>query len=158
MNYEFINPFIEATVNVIQTMAQTEATPGQPVVKTDRMARGEVSGIIGMAGEQAKGSMSITFSEPAILDIASKMLGENVEVLDETAADAVGEITNIITGGTKKLLIEKGYKFELASPSVIIGKNHMIMHQTKAPVVLLPFSTSAGDFFVEICFNNLSFD
>ncbi|MBF0517695.1 MAG: chemotaxis protein CheX [Nitrospirae bacterium] len=153
MNYEFINPFIEATVNVIKTMSKIDATAGEPVVKTDRKARGEVSGIISMAGEQAIGSLAVTFSESAILCISSEMLGEQITVLDETAADVVGEITNMVTGGAKRLLVEKGYKFELASPSVIIGKDHMIMHQTKAPIVLLSFSTNCGDFFVELCFN-----
>ncbi|WP_420264055.1 chemotaxis protein CheX [Candidatus Magnetominusculus dajiuhuensis] len=151
MNLEFIDPFIKSTLNVLQIMAQTDATPGQPVVKSDHKANGDVTGIIGMIGEQAKVSLSITFTAPAILSITSNMLGETIEVLDETAFDAVGEITNMITGGSKKLLAEKGYKFDLSSPSVIAGKDHIIIHQLKAPIVIIPFSTDAGDFFLEIC-------
>ena len=152
MDVEFINPFLVSIMNVLQTMAQTDATPGSPAIKTDHMARGDVTGIIGMVGKQTRGSLAITFTEGAILSITSNMLGEKMEKLDEEVADAVGEITNMVTGGSKKLLAEKGYKFELSTPSIIIGKNHMIIHQFKGPIIMLPFSTNAGSFFVEICF------
>ncbi|MBF0456463.1 MAG: chemotaxis protein CheX [Nitrospirae bacterium] len=158
MNNEFINPFIESAINVIKTMAQIDATCGQPAIKTGHMAGGDVTGIISMIGEQAHVSLAITFSEPAILAITSSMLGENIEILDDTVADAVGEITNMVTGGSKRLLSEKGYKFDLASPSVIVGENHMIIHQLKAPVVILPFTTGAGDFFIELCSLSLDAD
>ena len=76
MNVEFINPFISALMNVMQTMAQTELRPGKPKKKTDEKARGDVSGLIGMVGDQVKGSLSITFDESLALEIMNRMLGE----------------------------------------------------------------------------------
>lgn len=149
---EFVNPFLQSILNVLSTMAKLEAKPGVPAIKTSEIARGDVTGIIGMAGEQAKGTLAITFTEKVILEVANRMLGDELTVIDDTVADLVGEITNMVTGGAKKLLGEEGYRFDMAIPSVVAGKDHVIRHKSKAPIIIVPFSSDAGDFFVEICF------
>ncbi|MDA8083022.1 MAG: chemotaxis protein CheX [Nitrospiraceae bacterium] len=153
MRVEFVNPFLESIIKVMATMAKTEATPGRPFLKQDGCAKGDVTGIIGMAGERARGSLAITFTESAILYIASRMLGEELKQVDDAVADCVGEITNMVTGGAKRILSEDGYRFEMAIPSTIIGKAHIISHRTSGSIICIPFSTMAGDFFVEICFD-----
>jgi chemotaxis protein CheX len=152
MNVEFINPFLQSILNVLTTMATMDATPGKPAVKGNQVARGDVTGLIGMASDKARGTLAISFTEPVILEITKRMLGEELTCIDDTVTDMVGEITNIVTGGAKKVLSEKGYKFDMAIPSVVSGKGHVISHKSKAPTVILPFSTEAGDFFIEICF------
>ncbi len=156
INTEFINPFLESIMNVLTTMANTTATPDKPFLKNDKSARGDVTGIIGMTGEQAKGSLAITFTEPAILHITSQMLGEDILEVDDSVADCVGEITNMVTGGAKRILSERGYKFDMATPSTIIGKNHSIKHKTTGRIICIPFETTAGSFFVEVCFEECS--
>lgn len=152
MNIEFVNPFLVSTVKVLATMANTKATPGKPFIKTDKSARGDVTGIVGLRGAQAKGSLAITFTEPAILHIYAEMLGENAKEVDASVVDCVGEITNMITGGAKAILSEKGYKFELAIPTMIAGKDHAIFHKTMGKVICIPFETPAGSFSLEVCF------
>ena len=76
MNVEFINPFLESIVNVLSTMAQLEAKPGRPMIKKDDVAQGDVTGLIGMTGEQARGSLAVSFSEQAILEISKQRLGD----------------------------------------------------------------------------------
>lgn len=153
MKAEFINPFIESMLNVLTTMASLEAQPGKPLLKDDELARGDVTGLIGMTSPQAKGSLAISFSESVICKIASNMLGESVSRIDETATDLVGELTNMVTGGAKNLLAEKGYDFDMAIPAVVAGKDHSVTHKTKGPKILLPFSTNSGRFYIEICFD-----
>ncbi len=154
MNVEFVNPFLVSTMNVLKTMAKTEAKPGKPFLKSDKSAKGDVTGIIGMRGLQTRGSLSITFPEPVILHIYSHMLGETIQKIDDSAVDCVGEITNMICGGAKAILSEKGYKFEMAIPSMIAGKNHAVFHKTNGKVICIPLETSAGSFFVEVCFED----
>jgi chemotaxis protein CheX len=152
MKAEFINPFIESMQNVLSTMAMMEAQPGKPALKEDDVARGDVTGLIGMTSPQTKGSLSISFSESVICKIASNMLGERITKIDETATDLVGELTNMVTGGAKNLLAEKGYDFDMAIPAVVAGKNHVVRHKTNGPRIQLPFNTDSGRFFIEICF------
>jgi chemotaxis protein CheX len=152
MKAAFINPFLESIVNVLETMANVKATPGKPLRKDEDIANGDVTGIIGMASSQAKGSLAITFSSAAIFDIARRMLGEEVTEVDSTVTDLVGEITNMMTGGAKRLLADEGYDFDMAIPAVVAGKNHHITHKSHGPKIMIPFTTTAGKFFVEICF------
>lgn len=151
MNVEIVNPFISSTLNVLKTMAFTEATPGQPRLKEGKISLGDVTGFSGLAGEQLSGSFSISFTQATILAITSSMFGEVLTQLNEEVHDAVGEITNMISGGARKQLTEMGYKFNMSIPSVIVGHEHQITHRSKGKTILLPFSIDAGDFFVEIC-------
>lgn len=153
MNVEFINPFIAALVNVLQTMAQTELKPGKPKKKTDEVARGDVSGLIGMVGDKVKGSLSITFDEPLALELMNRMLGEKPTSINAEVTDMVGEIANMICGGAKNELADKGYEFGMATPIVVAGKDHSITHQVDGPKMILPFSSDAGNAYLEICFD-----
>ena len=69
----FMNPFLKSIIKILDTMAQMQAKPQAPFVKKDKKSIGDVTGIIGMASEQASGSMAISFTEPAILEIASRL-------------------------------------------------------------------------------------
>ena len=151
MNALFINPFINATVSVMETMCMLPSTPGSPYAKKDNKAMGDVSGILGLAGEQT-GSFAVSFSESCILKAVSNMLGEEITSLNKDVEDAVGEITNMISGGARKELAENGFRFEMALPTVVVGKNHSITHMGSGTTVLIPFSTDAGPYAVEIRF------
>lgn len=102
MNADFINPFLTSVQNVLSMMAQIELKPGKPQIKKDDIARGDVSGLIGMVGAQTKGSFSITFDEALALQIMQNMLGERPSEINEEITDMVGEITNMVTGGAKR--------------------------------------------------------
>ena len=154
MNVEYINPFIDAVVNVLKTMAQTDARTGKPTIKKSKTSKGDVTGLIGLAGEQAKGSIAVSFSASCILKVVSNMLMEEFTEITDEVTDAVGEITNMVSGGAKKTLSEKNIKFNMAIPSVIVGEGHSITHMTSGPVITLPFETDHGPFFIEICIVN----
>ena len=154
MNIEFVTPFLSSIMNVLSTMAKLEAKPGKPAYKKNEIAKGDVTGLIGMVGNQTKGTLAITFTEPVILEITKRMLGEEETEINATVTDMVGEITNMVTGGAKNLLSEKGYSFDMAIPTVVSGIGHVINHKSKKPVIVVPFVTEAGDFFIEICFED----
>lgn len=154
MNVEFINPFLESMLNVLSTMAGMEVRPGRPAIKEEAAAAGDVTGLIGMTGQQAKGSLAISFTEPVIIDITQRILGERMTKVDETVIDMVGEITNIVTGGAKKLLAERGYDFDMAIPAVVAGKGHIVDHKARGAKIIIPFNTDSGNFFIEVCFED----
>ena len=101
MDVRYINPFLTGTINVLKTMAAVDPTPGKPYLKKNSLAVGDVSGIIGLTGSVA-GSMALSFSEKAILKIVSNMLGEELTEVNGDIADAVGEITNMVSGASRK--------------------------------------------------------
>ena len=122
----------------------------KPYLKKDNTAKGDVTGVIGVTGE-ANGTVSITFEEASILQIVSSMFSEEITELNFEVADAVGELTNMVSGQARAKLEELGKIFHSATPTVITGKNHMIVHITDGPKIAVPFSTDAGGFTMEIC-------
>ena len=151
MDVKFINPFINATLHVLETMASITAKAGKPYLKKDKVAKGDVSGIIGLTGD-VKGTISVSFSEDSILFIVSSMLREEMTELNEEIKDAAGEITNMISGQARQELDGMGRSLKAAIPSVVMGKNHTITHMTAHHVVAIPFSTDHGGFTIEVCF------
>jgi len=155
MNVEFINPFLSSLMNVLTTMAQTQLKPGKPQMKKTETAQGDVSGLIGMVGPQTKGSLSITFDAELALVIMERMLGERPDAINEEVTDMVGEITNMVAGGAKNLLGDKGYEFDMATPIVVSGTNHTITHKCDGPKVLMPFTSPDGKAHIEVCFDKI---
>jgi len=152
MNAAFVNPFLSSFIHVLKTMAMTEVKPGRPSLKKDSVARGDVSGLIGMIGPTVSGSFSISFEKKLALSVFQKMIGESVNYISEDIIDMVGEITNMVAGGAKQQLGEKGFDFNMAIPIVVTGDSHFITHQIKASKVLMPFQSTQGNAYIEICF------
>src|SRR5512143_3778414 len=121
MDVRFVNSFLEGTINVLKTMAFIEPRPGKPYLKHDTMAVGDISGIIGLTGA-ARGSLALSFSGGCILRVVSNMLGEEITDLNADIQDAVGEITNMISGAARKNLEAKGFTITAAIPTVVFGK------------------------------------
>ena len=138
-------------LNVLETMASTKARAGKPYLKKDQIARGDISGVIGLTGE-VSGTMSVSFSEKSILSIVSNMVGVEVKEMNEEITDAVGEIVNMISGQARQKLDELGRSLEAAIPTVIMGKNHVIEHITTYPIIAVPFTSDKGEFAIEVCF------
>jgi len=151
MKAEFINPFLDATIAVLKTMASLEVTPGKPFIKKDSASSGDVSVIVGITGE-AEGSLCITFSRGCILHAISRMLGDQQKEINDDVKDAVGELTNMISGDSRRRLQEIGHTFQGSIPSVVSGPGHEVKHITKGPILSIPFGTPGGSFVVEVCF------
>jgi len=150
MNVKFINPFLEATIDVLKTMAFVDPAPGKPYLKQDNYAKGDISAIIGMTGS-AKGSLALTFTESCIVKIVSNMLGEDIREINGDIKDAVGEITNMVSGAARKKLEAEGFTVTAAIPTVVSGKGHSIVHVMGGPSIIIPFTTEHGPFVVDVC-------
>lgn len=149
MDVKMINPFIKATLNVLGTMAFVKSEAGKPYLKKDTVAQGDVSGVVGFTGD-ANGTVAVTFDELCILKIVSNMFGEEMTEVNDEIADAVGELTNMISGQARKELEEIGKVFQGAIPTVITGKSHKLESMTKGPKIAIPFETEFGNFTIEV--------
>jgi len=59
----------------------------------------------------------------------------------------------MISGVARKNLEAQGFNIQAAIPTIISGENHSIVHVLGGPSIIIPFSTSAGPFFVDVCVN-----
>jgi chemotaxis protein CheX len=152
LDTDFINPFLSATLHVLDVQASVKATAGKICIKKDDdKFVGDVSGVIGIVSESFNGAVIISFPEKTFLKVMSGMLGEEYTEVTKEIVDGTGEIINMIFGQAKVVLNEKGYGIKTALPSVVSGKDHSLTTKTNGPVVIVPFESNVGDFFIEIC-------
>lgn len=142
--------FIKATTEILSTMAGIEAKSGAPYVKKNALAKGDVSAIVGVTGPK-RGTIAVSFTEPCAVALVKGMLGDDIQDLMQDTQDAVGEVANMVSGQARATLAAKGLTLQGATPTVIIGKDHIVSHSTTSPVVAIPFTTSDGEFTVEFC-------
>lgn len=149
MHAELINPFIQTINHILHTMAATSCAHGAPFVKRDSAPLGDVTAIIPMQGAGVAGSVAISFSASTIIGITTAMLGEEVLELDESCTSLTGELTNMLSGGARQLLEQRGYDIDMARPNLLQG-SEPICHHGSSPVIVIPFDSQHGDFFIEL--------
>lgn len=154
MDANIVNSFIEATLNTLETSASTKAERGKSYLKKTADATGPITGILKMSGDY-NATISITFSKNGILSIVSKLFGETMSDLNDEIKDAVGEISNMISGQATNTLAQGGGKYKVSLQTVILEEKHKIPHIGKLQPVALPFKTEDGEFTLEISFEQL---
>lgn len=97
--------------------------------------------------------MSVSFSESCAIALVNNMIGEQFEEMTDEVADAVGELTNMISGDARAQFEKIGYHFTAAIPTIVRGKNHTVKHIASGGLtVQIPFMTEHGNFWVEAQF------
>jgi chemotaxis protein CheX len=151
INVEFINPFIEATKNVFQTMIGVNVEREKLYLKNDHKMFGDISGVMGLSGS-ATGSVVISMPSKLAVKIVAKMLGEEPkgEVTPDTC-DAIGEIINMISGQAKASLTKTKYHFQISIPTVVQGAGHEITHKKGTPNIVVMFKAEDEPFAIQVC-------
>ncbi|MGD0231398.1 MAG: chemotaxis protein CheX [Syntrophorhabdales bacterium] len=155
MDAGFVNAYLVAVQNVFKTMLRLDIAMGKPALKKDRHSSGDVTGVIGFAGDK-KGSFSLAFVREGAMFVYKRMIGEDVPSVTADVVDAIGELTNIVSGQTRVQIEKLGYKLNAALPTVVVGHNVEINFITKVPLISLPFTYEAdgekGQVFLDFSF------
>lgn len=153
----FISAFLEATTNVISTMAELGVQAQAPQIKKSPLPFGDIAGIMPMSSPDVRGQLVISFTKESILGVSSKMLREEFLELNEEIMDVVGEITNMATGGAKAKLDLEGFDFDMARPYVVLKKDYATLDlPSKKAQIVIPYKTDVGPIFIEIGFEHIS--
>jgi len=148
MDVKYVNPFLSGVVEVLGTMAGVALEAGKPYLKQQTLAEGDISGVIGLSGD-AQGSLAVTFHFGLIQAVMRGMLGDEISAIDDAVRDAVGELTNMISGAARRELSEKGLGLRAGIPRIYDGHGHCIEHAA-SPVLAVPFSSEYGYAVIEV--------
>ncbi len=154
MQINFLNPVLDACSNVMSTMAELTIDAGKPSLRNPEETEkgGTVTGLICMRANRRAASLAIIFTEDVLQNISLRMLPDDSQDNQFLAFDLVGEISNMVIGGAKALLLKQGYNFDITLPTVIRGYDYLIAHQTQAPILRIPLESEIGTFYVEASF------
>jgi chemotaxis protein CheX len=137
---EYIQPFIDGSVEVFRDLCKTEVKAGRPffVSKDEFNLIWDISGVIGLSGE-ANGAVAISIKEDTAFKLTETLTGKKYTSVDREVIDMLGEVLNIITGNVKEVF-EKKHRIKITMPSIISGKAHKIIWPSeKARIICIPF-------------------
>jgi chemotaxis protein CheX len=152
IDVDFINPFIDSSMKTLNKLCGVDNIEAmKPHLLGEETLEIDISGVLAITSPYFRGSISISFDDKVYKEIISKMLEENIAEVDLENQDGAAEIINIIFGQTKAILNQRGYSLERAIPSVLRGKGHKILQSSKIPILLVPFRSDLGNFWIQIC-------
>ncbi len=148
MDVKYINPFLEAMLAVLPSFGITDITRGTVEVKEDMYVNMDITSVLGLFGS-VRGNISYSFTEVTGLAIASSMIGETVEELDEMAWSAISELSNQLAGRGCKILSDNELSTDFTTPSVIIGKDVQLL-VSPVQTISIDIETSVGKIQINI--------
>lgn len=152
LDLNFVNPFILATVDVLQVQGGIRVEGGKPFIKgREPQPAFAIAGVIGLTSEQFKGVISLNFQEQFYLALISNMLGEKITEINAEVQDGAAEILNMVYGAAKTQLNPKGYTLQKAIPTVVRGAGLQMTHgDGKSPAIVIPMRSDHGQMHLEV--------
>lgn len=138
MKVEFVSPFVEASILVLESLLSITPARGQLSARPQMFTTQQVNIVCGITGPiegQVIYGMTIVTADK----VASLMLGQPVVTFDQLAASAIAELGNMISGNSITLLSAKGLICDITPPTIIRGANVKIS-TINIPTLVIPLT------------------
>jgi chemotaxis protein CheX len=148
MRAEFINPFLQAASEVLES--ELGSTPARGTVGLQRSAytSDDVTAVVAVTGEIA-GMVMFAMTQETARAMVSRMMGQEFPEFDALAQSGIAEIGNVITGRAAVLLSEAGLASDLAPPMLLVGRGTMISTRDVQRLVI-PLETDLGKIEIQV--------
>lgn len=148
---DYINPVITALEDAFGTMLGCQIERNGLELMQNNQALEPVSGIIGVSGK-AVGTIVLSLSTSVAIQAARTMLmDDSLNDVDDDVMDAVGELTNMVTGGAKARL-EK-FSLAMSLPNVLCGENCRLHFPQNSHPIAIPFKCKWGKLALQVGFS-----
>lgn len=148
MNVNFLNPFVDAAVDVLQAEVGVTVDRGSLELQKSAMTTDDVTVLIHMVG-QVYGVVLLGIPMSTSLKMVSYMMGQDFTELNSLAQSGVAELGNVVTGRATVNLAKMGYQANISPPTVITGKGVQIS-TLDFPRIVVPLRTGLGNLSVHL--------
>jgi chemotaxis protein CheX len=147
MRYEYIGPFVDSTIKVLDKTIQCDISKGNiSLVDADKIT-GDIAVIIKVKDE-SEGSVILNMSDDTALKLCEVMTGEQGASYS-FELDSICELANMITGNAISALNDMGYDFNVFPPLIIERKS--ISKKTDGlEIFQVPLFTEYGEVSVNV--------
>ena len=137
-------------VDVFETMLSMKARPAPD--NTPPEFAGRTTGSVGFGGDTVTGAVYLHLSADFANQIAATMLGLPPEetLADADVNDVIGECTNMLAGGLKSVLCDKGFECAVSTPAIIRGTSFNIESLPDVRQEMLIFECDGARFTIEV--------
>ena len=134
---KYVNPFIEAGINVIKQIAKIEVRRGHLSYKAKPEPSYGVCIIVGVYGFLTGQIVYSMKTEVAERLVEKMLVGKSPQERQILFIDTLGELANMITGNATALLNQrKDLSLNITTPAIATGDNLSITLVTKPTIVL----------------------
>ena len=148
MRAEIINPFLQATSEVLESELGSSPVRGAIGLQRSAYTSDEVTAVVAVTGGVA-GMVLFAMSDATARGIVSKMMGQDFDEFDALAQSGIAEVGNVITGRAAVLLSEAGFPSDLAPPMLLVGRGTLISTLDVQRLVI-PIETEFGKIEVQV--------
>ena len=121
MDVNHINPFLQSTISVFETVTQLKLAVGKPAMADFSFDKPTYTITVGVVG-QMKGQAVLAMDIPNAIEVAGKMMfGMQLTEIDEMAASALNELSNMIMGNTATVFSTLGKIIDITPPIAMSG-------------------------------------
>lgn len=148
MRAEFINPFLQAATEVLESELGSAPRRGAVGLQRSAYTSNEVTAVVAVTGSIA-GMVMFAMTDATARAMVSRMMGQDFEEFDALAQSGIAEIGNVITGRAAVLLSEAGFPSDLAPPMLLVGRNTLISTLDVQRLVI-PIETDLGQIEIQV--------
>ncbi|MGE5329577.1 MAG: chemotaxis protein CheX [Deltaproteobacteria bacterium] len=143
MNVNYLNPFIEASMNVVKDIAGVDSELQKVCLRGNTFSGKDVIIIIGVTGALV-GQVILTLNHLSMDMLVKHMFAGDSDNLDiDLKKSAMAELANMIVGNATSLFYKKGMKVLITTPTILTGKDILISN--KYPIICIPIKFSGDD-------------
>ena len=144
--------YLSASVaELFSTMFGTEVKKEKQSIKVGAESPYDYSAIMALTGD-ISGNVVLSLPNDTANALTMLMLGQQASEDTAYAADATGELLNMVVGSFLGLLSAEveNLKVEWTVPTIVAGKNHLIWHRRDLPCTVIQYSSDCGPFTLEV--------
>lgn len=148
MNVKFLNPFIDAVIEVLKAEVGVSAARGQLSLQKSAMTTDDITVLVHLVG-QIYGVVLYGMPTNTGLQFVSQIMGQEFTEMDSLAQSGVGELSNVITGRATVKFSQSGYQSNISPPMVIAGKGVQVS-TLDFPRLVVPLDSQLGPMTVHL--------
>jgi chemotaxis protein CheX len=148
MDVKFLNPFIQAAVEVLKAEANTDVSRGNISLHKSALTTDDITVLINLIGD-VYGVVMYGMPTATGLGMVSRIMEQEFAELNSLAQSGVAELGNVISGQATIRFSEAGYKSNISPPMVLTGKGTTIS-TLDFPRIVVPLTTQYGEFTVHL--------
>jgi chemotaxis protein CheX len=139
---DLVNKFVGSAQGVLEAEVGEPITMGKLSVQTAPYTSQQITALVGVTGT-IQGVMLFGLSEKTAMYLVSRMMGQEVEALDELAQSGIAEMGNVIAGAAMTSIAADGHICTISPPTLIMGSGATISTINIARLVI-PLETACG--------------
>ncbi len=148
MRFEFVAPFIDAAITVLNDVLAVAVTKGRTSLKDGMAPAACLSVSFGLTGE-VEGTVLFDIPEKTAFEIAGAMNCASFDAIEPAVLDTIAELMNMIVGRSVTLINDKGFRFNLTPPTIFSGRE-IKFYSAGIEALVVPVNTAYGEFAISV--------